>query len=119
MNRSSWASGSGYVPSCSMGFCVASTRERLVKRKGFADHGHVVFLHRLEHRRLSFRWCPVDLVGQHDVREDRPVHELELPLAAGHVLKNIRTGDVHRHQVGCELDPAELQRHGLGQLADQ
>jgi hypothetical protein len=26
MKRSSWASGSGYVPSCSIGFCVASTR---------------------------------------------------------------------------------------------
>ena len=25
MNRSSWASGRGYVPSCSMGFCVAMT----------------------------------------------------------------------------------------------
>jgi hypothetical protein len=26
MNRSSWASGSGYVPSCSIGFWVASTK---------------------------------------------------------------------------------------------
>ena len=26
MKRSTWASGSGYVPSCSIGFCVASTR---------------------------------------------------------------------------------------------
>ena len=26
MNRSSWASGSGYVPSCSIGFCVAMTK---------------------------------------------------------------------------------------------
>ena len=26
MNRSSWASGRGYVPSDSMGFCVAITR---------------------------------------------------------------------------------------------
>ncbi len=26
MNRSTCASGSGYVPSCSIGFCVASTR---------------------------------------------------------------------------------------------
>ena len=26
MKRSSWASGSGYVPSCSIGFWVASTR---------------------------------------------------------------------------------------------
>ena len=27
MNRSTCASGSGYVPSCSIGFCVASTRK--------------------------------------------------------------------------------------------
>ena len=111
--------GQGIRPSCSIGFCVASTRNGVVKGKGLADHGHVVFLHRLEHRRLGLRWGPVDLVGQYDVREDRPVHELELPLAAGHVLKDIRARDVHRHQVGRELDPAELQRHGLGQLADQ
>ena len=26
MNRSTWASGSGYVPSVSIGFCVAMTR---------------------------------------------------------------------------------------------
>ena len=26
MKRSSWASGSGYVPSCSIGFCVAMTK---------------------------------------------------------------------------------------------
>ena len=26
MKRSSWASGSVYVPSCSIGFCVANTR---------------------------------------------------------------------------------------------
>jgi hypothetical protein len=25
MNRSRWASGNGYVPSISMGFCVATT----------------------------------------------------------------------------------------------
>ncbi len=27
MNRSSWASGSGYVPSCSIGFWVAITKK--------------------------------------------------------------------------------------------
>ena len=45
--------------------------------------------------------------------------ELELAPAVGPVLEDVRSGDVHRHQVGRELDAAELQRHRLGQLADQ
>ena len=84
-----------------------------------ADHRDVLLLHRLEHRRLRLRWGAVDLVGQHDVGEDRPVDELELAPAAGRVLEDVGAGDVHRHQVGRELDAAELQRHRLGQLADQ
>ena len=53
-------------------------QERLVEVKRLAQHRHVVFLHRLEHRGLGLRWGPVDLVGQDDVGEDRTVHELEL-----------------------------------------
>ena len=79
----------------------------------------LVLLHRLEHRGLRLRWGAVDFVGQHDVGEHRAVDELELAPAAGAVLQNIGAGDVHRHQVGRELDAAELQRHRLGQLADQ
>ena len=77
-----------------------------------------MFLHRLEQRRLGLRRGAVDLVGQDDVGEDRPVDELELPPAVRGVLEDIRPRDVHRHQVGRELDAAELQRHRLGQLVD-
>ena len=38
-------------------------------------------LHRLEQRRLRLRGRPVDLVGEQQVREDRPGPELEVAAA--------------------------------------
>ena len=93
--------------------------ERRVERERLADRRDLLLLHRLEHRRLRLRRGAVDLVGQHDVGEHRPVHELELAPAVGAVLQDVGARDVHRHQVGRELDAAELQRHRLGQLAHQ
>ena len=61
---------------------------------------------------------PVDLVGQHHVGEDRPVHEPERAPAGRQVLlDDLGAGDVARHEVGGELDPVEAElerlRHGL------
>ena len=47
------------------------------------------------------------------------MYKLEIAPPVGSVLKDIRPGDIHRHQVGRELDAAEAQRHRLGHLADQ
>ena len=69
--RSSCASGSGYVPSYSIGFCVASTRNGRGERVGDAVDGDLALLHRLEQRRLGLRRGAVDLVGEEQVREDR------------------------------------------------
>ena len=56
-------------------------QERRFESKRLADHRHLVLLHGFEHGRLRLRRGAVDLVGQHDVGEDRPVHELKLALA--------------------------------------
>src|SRR4029078_8548179 len=96
MNRSSCPSGSGYVPSCSMGFCVASTKNGfgsiIVSPLAVTEcsciaasraAGDRVLLHRLERARLRSRRRAVDLVGQENVREHRSAHELEGSAAAG------------------------------------
>src|ERR1700685_3569096 len=101
--RSRCASGSGYGPSCSMGFCVASTKNgsgrgwllRLVPRAG-------------------------DLGGQKQIGEVRPLNEAELAMAGlPIVVDHFRPGDVGRHEVGGELNAAELERQAFGQRLHQ
>ena len=70
-NRSSWLSGSRYVPSWSTGFCVAMTMNGGGSGVRRAVDGDLALLHRLEQRRLGLRRGPVDLVGEHDVGEQR------------------------------------------------
>jgi hypothetical protein len=62
----------------------------------------VPLLHRLEQRRLRPRRCPVDLVREHDVGEDRPGDEDLLP-----GLQHLLADDVRRRRVGRELDALE------------
>jgi hypothetical protein len=51
----------------------------------------------------------VDLVGQQEVGEDRAGEELQLAAAGlGVLLDDVDARDVGGHQVGGELDPAEL-----------
>ena len=77
-NRSSWLSGSRYVPSWSTGFWVAITMNGGGSASGHAVDGDLALLHRLEQRRLGLRRRPVDLVGEHDVGEQRARLEAEL-----------------------------------------
>ena len=42
---------------------------------GLAVDGDLALLHRLEQGGLASRWSPVQLVEQHDVRENRARHE--------------------------------------------
>ena len=91
--------------------------ERLVEAMGHAVDRHAALLHHLEQRRLRLGRGAVDLVGEQDVREHRPRPEVELLVA--HV-EHVRAGDVHRQQVGRELDAAEprldRRRERLAQL---
>ena len=77
-----------------------------------------MLLHRLEQRGLRARRRAIDLVGQHDVGEDRPAHEAKAPRAGRRVLlEDLGAGDVARHEIGRELDAAEVEVHRLGERA--
>ncbi len=67
-------------------------------------------LHGFEQCRLRLGRRAVDFIGENDVREQRPLQEAELALAGRAVLlDHLGAGDVRRHQVGRELDTAEIQ----------
>ena len=97
-----------------------------------AADGHLVLLHRFQQRGLRLRRRAVDLVGQHDVGEDRPVQEAELARARSRLSSwitsvpvmsdGIRSGvnwmrlNVERQRVGQRADH---QRLGQARHADQ
>ena len=91
--------------------------ERLTDRVRLAVDGDAALLHDLEQRRLRLRRGAVDLVGEHDGREDRARVELEGLLRR---LVDRHAGDVARQQVGRELDAAvralHRRREGAGEL---
>ncbi len=91
--------------------------ERLRQYVRLAVDGHLAVAHRLEQRALRARRRAIDLVGQHDVAEDRTARVDEL---AGLRVVDVAAGDVAGQQVGRELDARERGRDALGQrLADQ
>ena len=57
--------------------------ERPRERVGLALDRHLPLLHRLQQRGLRLRRRAVDLVGEQEVREDRPGTELEVATCAG------------------------------------
>ena len=76
-------------------------QERRRQRVGGAADGHLALGHHLEQRRLHLGGCAVDLVDEHQVREDRPQLDVEgLPRRA----VDPRAQDVARDQVGGELE---------------
>ena len=76
-------------------------------------------MHRLKQCRLGLWWGSVDLIGQDDIFKNRTGDELELAAPLGGFLQDVRTGDVHRHQVRSELNAVEPQGHGFRNLADE
>ena len=116
MNRSSWASGSSNVPLCSIGFWVAITRNGagslnvslpiVTRRSCMASSKRTLHLGR----------GPVDLVGQQQVREDRPLVDAEL---VGPLVEDLRADDVGGEQVDRELDAGEMEVDRLGEHRDQ
>ena len=117
-NRSSCASGSGYVPSISSGFWVAST-----KNGSDSVYCCLATVTRCSCIASSSADCvfgggAVDLVGEHEVAEDRSLLEAEPPLAAL-LDDDVRADDVGRHEVRRELDAAEAEVQRLGHRAHQ
>ena len=78
-------------------------RRQLVR---FAVDGHLTLFHRFEQRGLSFGRRAIDLIGQQQVGEDRPMAQRER--RSRHV-ENVCAGDVGRHQIGGELYPPEVR----------
>ena len=85
-----------------------------------AVHADLAFLHGFQQRALS-TWCrPIDLIGQHQLGEDRP--RMEGEATTGAVIDG-GAGDVGGQHVAGELDALELQpqaacqRMGQGGLA--
>ncbi len=93
--------------------------ERFLERVDLAADGDRVLLHRLEQRRLRLGGGAVDLVGEDDLREDRPALKFEDPFAVGAFHDDVRADDVGGHQVGGELDPVEIERECIGQRPHQ
>ena len=94
-------------PRYSTGFCVATTMKGCGRTRRSRLDRHRALVHRLEQRRLRLRRGAVDLVGQHDVGEDRPGVELEA------VRCRVEDGDadhVGRQRVARELDAPEVER---------
>ena len=88
--------------------------ERLVELEGRSADGHLLFLHRLEQRRLDLRRRAIDLIGEDDVREDRTLLDEKL---AGRLIVHLRADDVCRQQIGGELNAAEARVDRLGERA--
>ncbi len=101
-NRSSCASGSGYVPSYSIGFCVAHTKNGCGSACVVPSIVTLPLFHRFEERGLRLRRRAIDLVGEQQVREDGALAQRERRAA---LIEHRRSDDVGRHQIRRELDP--------------
>ena len=81
--------------------------------------GDAVLLHRLEQGALGFRRGAVDLVGEHEVRENRAFAELEHLAALRALVEHDGADHVGGHEVGRELDARELEAERLGERAHE
>ena len=89
------------MPSCSIGFSVASTRKGSGELARHPVDRDLLLGHRLEERRLRLRHRAVDLVDEDDVREHGAGPELEVALP---LVEDGEAGDVRRLEVGRALD---------------
>ena len=107
--RSSCDSGSGKVPSYSCGFCVASTMNGLGSGMGGVVERDLRLVHRLQQARLGLGGGAVDLVGEHDIGEERAGLEDEFPAIR---LVHRDAQDVGGQHVRGELDALEAASDG-------
>ena len=77
-----------------------------------------MLLHGLEKRALRLWGCAVDLVGEHDVREDGAMLKRE-PAAGIGLADHHGAGDVRGHQIWRELNARELQGQRVADGADE
>ena len=84
-----------------------------------AGDGDVLFLHRLQQRRLGARAGAVDLVRHQQLAEDRAGNEAERTFAARAFLEHLAADDVGWHQVRSELDAPHFEAEHGAERFDQ
>jgi len=85
--------------------------EGVRKRHLLPFESDAALLHRLQQRRLDLGRRPVDLVGEEDVGEDRPLPD---PERSRLQIIDRCADDIGGHQVRRELDTTVLHRHQAG-----
>ena len=90
-------------------------QEGLGQRIGGVADGHLPLLHRFEQGRLHLGRRSIDLVGEHQIGEDRPLLGREFLLAR---IEDQRAGQVGGQQVGRELHARELGLDRIGHGLD-
>ena len=91
-------------------------QEQLGQREGAPADGHLLLLHRFQQRALHLRGRAIDLVGEQEVGEDRPLLHREL---AGPLVVDHRADEIGGQQVRGELDPMEPRGDGRGEGSDR
>ena len=86
--------------------------ERLLEHVRRAPDRDLLLLHCLEERGLHLRRRAIDLVGENDVREDRPLLRAEL---AGLLIEDLRAEHVGGEQIRGELDALEARVDRFGE----
>ena len=87
-------------------------QKRRPERPRLAVHGDLAVVHRFEQGALGAGRGAVDLVGQHDLGEERAGLEDELP---ARLMKDAGADQVAGEQVGRELDAVERTGQAAGQ----
>ena len=119
MNRSSCASGRGYVPSISIGFCVASTKKGDGSRLACPDTVTLPSCMPSSSADCVFGVARFTSSASRILPNIGPALELEL-LPSRRVLDDhVGADDVARHEVGSELDPREGEVEALGERLDE
>jgi hypothetical protein len=83
-----------------------------------AQHRNPMLLHRFQKSRLRLGRSTVDLIGEHDIREERSGLEDELPSTVLFLKKRI-SRDITRKKIGRELNPLIIEHKSLRQPLHQ
>ena len=114
MNRSTWASGSGYVPSVSMGFWWLTPTERL--RTRWLSPAIVTCRSCItSSNALHLRRSPVDLIGKKEIGEDGTQRGGKV---TGLLVVDARSHQIRRDEIRRELNSPERPANGSGECLD-
>ncbi len=93
--------------------------ERTRQVVAMAGDADMIFLHRLQQRRLRARRGAVDFVGHQQLGEHRPLDEAEGARLVLRLLQHFRAENIGRQQVGRELHAAGLQPEHAAERLDE